>query len=93
MRRSSCNRLPARGSRLTPQATVPGYIATSMVPARSTLPESAVVRRMASDMREAAYREGGVTVDGLKLLGYSAAQIATHVDAARIMADQQAAMT
>ncbi len=93
MRRSNCNRLPARGSRFTPQASVPAFIATSMVPPRAGLADSAVVRRMASDMREAAYREGGLTVDGMKLLGYTPAQISTHADAARIMADQMAALT
>jgi hypothetical protein len=93
MRRSSCNRLPARGSRLHP----PGYRSClhRHVDGPGTIAPSARRRgeRMASDMREAAYREGGVTVDGLKLLGYTAAQIAAHADAARIIADQQAAMT
>lgn len=92
-RRSHCNRLPARGSRLLPQATVPDFIDTSMVPARSTLPESKIVSRMASDMREAAYREGGLTENGMKLLGYTPAQIKLHADAARQLADQQAALT
>lgn len=94
MRRRHCNRLPARGgSRLTPQAKVPSFIETSMVPARSGLDPVQTVERMASDMRECAYREGGLTREGLELLGYSGSQIDAHASAARRMANQQAVMS
>lgn len=95
MRRSRhCNRLPALGgSRLTPQAKVPAFIDTSMVPARAGLDPVQTVERMASDMREAAYREGGMTREGLELLGYSGSQIDAHVAAARSMANKLAVMS
>lgn len=91
--RSSCNRLHARGSAVPPQATIPVFIETSLVPARAGLAGSSAVQRMASDMREAAYREGGVTREGLELLGYTPAQIDTLAADARRLAHQQAALT
>lgn len=93
MRRSTCNRLPARGSRLIPQPVIPDYIKTSLVPARANLDPRQTVEQMASDMREAAYREGGLTREGLELLGYSTSQIDAHAAAARQMANQQAVMS
>ena len=92
-RRSSCNRLPARGSRFTPQAKVPHYIKTSMVPARAGLDPIATTRQMASDMLDAAYREGGLTQDGLLLLGYTMHQIQFCAATARELANKQAVMT
>lgn len=88
-----CKRLPPLVRPSAPQGTVPDFIATSMVPARSGLADKATVDRMASDMREAAYREGGMTRAGLELLGYTALQIDRHAPAARIKADQLAGMT
>lgn len=93
MRRSRCNRLPARGTKVSPQATVPAFIETSLVPARGSLDAKQSVRRMASDMREAAYRDGGLTRDGLELLGYTPAQIDAHAADARRLANQQAGLT
>lgn len=93
MRRRHCNRLPARGSRLIPQPTIPDYIQTSLVPARATMSPLETIERMASDMREAAYREGGLTREGLELLGYSADQINTHAAAARQLANKQAVLS
>ncbi|UPJ43903.1 hypothetical protein IVB40_07490 [Bradyrhizobium sp. 40] len=93
MRRSNCNRLPARGSRLIPQPAIPDYIKTSLVPARARLSPLETIEQMASDMREAAYREGGLTREGLELLGYSSAQIDTHVAAARQLANKQAVLS
>lgn len=93
MRRSHCNRLPARGSRLTPQPHVPSYIKSSLVRPRAALSALEAIEQMASDMREAAYREGGLTREGLELLGYSSAQIDTHAAAARQLANKQAVMS
>lgn len=94
MRRSRhCNRLGGRPARLARQAAVPAYIDTSMVPARSGLSGLAAVERMASDMREAAYREGGLTREGMELLGWSKIQIDLYVIAARDLANKQAVMT
>lgn len=93
MRRSHCNRLPARGSRLAPQPTIPGFIKTSLVRARAALSPLETVEQMASDMREAAYREGGLTREGLELLGYSSQQIDTHACAARQLANKQAVLS
>lgn len=94
MRRSTrCNRLPARGSRFTPQVAVPAFIPTSMVPPRAALSDDDTVKRMASDMREAAYREGGLTREGLQLLGYTDKQIDAHAGAARRLANEQAVMS
>lgn len=92
-RRSTCNKLPA-ARRPQPQiVSVSPLIDSSLVRARSLLKGDAVVRTMASDMREAAYREGGLTEFGLELLGYTAEQITAHVPAARAMADQMAGAT
>lgn len=93
MRRSRCNRLPARGSSFSAQHKVPDYIQTSMVPARAGLNPSECVLRMASDMREASYREGGLTREGLELLGYTGLQIDAHVAAARKLANELAVMS
>lgn len=90
----NCNRLPAAPShRLAPQATVPAFIDTSMVPARAGLSDAQAVARMASDMRECLYREGGLTREGLELLGYTPAQIDSHAPKARRLANAQAVMT
>jgi hypothetical protein len=48
---------------------------------------------MASDMREASHREGGMTRDDLERLGYTAAQIDEHGAAARQLANRQAVMS
>jgi hypothetical protein len=68
-------------------------IGTCVVAPRSTMDKATATRQMASDMREAAYREGGMTEDGLMLLGYSDQQIATLVKPARALADQLAALS
>lgn len=88
-----CNRLPAAHSRLVRQATVPHFIATSMVSARAGLSGNAAVQRMASDMREAAYREGGLTIEGMELLGWTRSQINALCADARTLANAQAVMT
>jgi hypothetical protein len=93
MRRSHCNRLPSRASRLPPQPSIPGYIKSSLVAPRAALGPIETIEQMASDMREAAYREGGLTREGLELLGYSSTQIDTHAGAARQLANKQAVMS
>ncbi len=85
-----CNRLPGRREpRSRPAATVPAFIDSSLVPARSQLSGAAAIARMAQDMREAAYREGGLTEDGMALLGWTAGQIKLHVVDARTLANRQ----
>lgn len=89
-----CNRLSARpGTTLRAHATVPAFIETSMVPARAGLSADAATKRMASDMREAAYRDGGLTKEGLELLGYSPEQISALAPKARRLANELAVMT
>lgn len=94
MRRSSrCNRLPGASNTQKPQPAIPTFIASSLVPARAALSRDDAIRQMASDMREAAHREGGMTAEGLELLGYTPEQIATLVRPARLMANKIAALT
>lgn len=92
-RRSRCNRLPSRGSRFTSQATVPRYIETSLVQARAALSDAEATTRMASDMREALAREGGLDREDLERLGFTGQQIDRLHRPARLMANLQAAAT
>lgn len=93
MRRSNCNRLPAMRRPALPYASVAKFIPTSMVPARSGLSGKAAIERMASDMREAAYREGGLTREGMELLGWTSSQIDSLAKDARTLANTQAVMS
>lgn len=89
-----CNRLPGcRQPRSRPQPAIPAYIETSLVPARAGLSGDNAVARMAQDMREAAYREGGLTEDGMALLGWTPGQIKLHAADARTLANRQAVMS
>ncbi|UGY14170.1 hypothetical protein HAP48_0037280 [Bradyrhizobium septentrionale] len=45
---------------------------------------------MADDMREASYREGGLTEDDLERKGFTRAQIKAHAADARALAQQLA---
>ena len=76
-----------------PQGRVPDFIDTSLVRARSALTDRQATEQMASDMREAAYREGGLTEHGLELLGYKPSQIKTLAGPARILANEQAGLS
>ncbi|WP_407155203.1 hypothetical protein [Bradyrhizobium sp. STM 3557] len=91
MRRSRyCNRLPSRPMPVrVPAAHIPAYVDTSLVSARALLGADETVKRMASDMREASHREGGITREDLQLLGWTPAQINDHADAARRLANEQ----
>lgn len=93
MRRSTCNRLPAMRRPALPYASVAKLIDTSLVRARCTLSGKAALEQMASDMREAAYREGGLTRDGMELLGWTGAQIDSLARDARALANTQAVMS
>lgn len=88
-----CNTLPGVTSQTKPSIRIAPFIASSLVPARSAMKRDDAIRQMASDMREAAHREGGVTAEGLELLGYTPEQIASLVRPARVMANQLAALT
>ncbi|WP_128089575.1 hypothetical protein [Bradyrhizobium viridifuturi] len=90
MRRTFCNRLPAAGRALSALAIVPDYIDTALVKPRAPLSPSETVRRMADDMREASYREGGLTEDDLERKGFTRAQIKAHAADARALAQQLA---
>lgn len=91
IRRTS--RLPGVTTTFQPRPSIPGYIGTSFVQPRAGLPDDAAKRQMASDMREAYHREGGVTRDDLKLLGWTGGQIDRLADAARIRAQAMSGMT
>lgn len=93
MRRSHCNRLPAATRPRPVQPSIAPFVDTSLVPARAGLDATATVAQMASDMREASHREGGMTRDDLERLGYTAAQIDTHAAAARARANELAVMS
>lgn len=85
-------RLPGVTTTFQPQPTIPCYIATSFVKPRAGLPDDVAKRQMASDMREASHREGGMTRDDLKLLGWTGAQIDRLGDAARVRAQAMSGM-
>lgn len=86
-------RMPGVTSTPRPRPTIPNFIDTSLVRARSALSDGEATRQMASDMREAAYREGGLTEHGLELLGYTPRQITSLVPPARIMANELAGLS
>jgi hypothetical protein len=75
MRRSTCNRLPAAGTTLRPQASVSALIDTSLVKPRATLRGETAVAQLAEDMRQNGQREGGVTDRDLELLGWTSGQL------------------
>ena len=87
-RRSTCNRLPARRIKQRSRPSIPDFIATALVAPRAGLSPSDTVTRMAEDMREAAYREGGVSEADLLRRGYTATQIKLHGEDARALAQQ-----
>lgn len=89
-RRRFNNRGPGRSLPQPPYGSVPAFIDTALTPPRAGLTETATVKRMAEDMREAAYREGGVSETDLLGRGYTPAQIKLHGDAARKLAQQLA---
>lgn len=88
-----CNTLPGVASAPKPLPKIAPFIASSLVPARSAMKPADAIRQMASDMREAAHREGGVTSEGLELLGYTPEQIIALVRPARVMANKLAELT
>jgi hypothetical protein len=83
-----CNRLPGISRLLPPQAAVPAFIATSFIKPRAAMGPAETVRQMAEDMRAAEAREGGISADELKTLGFTAGQIKTHGDDARTLAQR-----
>jgi hypothetical protein len=89
-RRRYCNRLPGKARSLPVLPSIPAFIDTALTGPRARLSPSETVRRMAEDMREAAYREGGVSEADLLGRGYTAAQIKLHVEAARARAQELA---
>ncbi len=90
MRRTSCNRLPAARRPQAAQAAVPDYIDTALVRPRAPLSPSETIKRMADDMREASYREGGLTEEDLERKGFTRAQVKAYAADARIMAQHLA---
>lgn len=89
-RRRFNNRGPGRSLPQPPYGSVPAFIDTALTPPRGGLTETNTVKRMAEDMREGAYREGGVSESNLLGLGYTRAQLKLHGAAARAMAQQLA---
>lgn len=86
-------RLPGVASTPRPQPKIPRFIASSMVPPRAAMADSDAKRQMADDMREGGQREGGMTRDGLLLLGWLPSQIDRLADAARVRAQSLSVMT
>lgn len=76
-----------------PFPKIPGFIASALVPPRATLKGAAAVQQMADDFRQAAYREGGITRDGLSLLGWTSIQIDTLAAKAREVAQRDAVVS
>lgn len=85
-------RMPGTTTIFQPRPTIPDFIPTSFVQPRGLMPDSTAIGQMAEDMREATYREGGVTEDDLKVKGWSAGQIKRLGDDARQLAQQRASM-
>lgn len=92
MQSRRARRLPGITSAIKPQPRISPLIDTCVVRPRCTMDRNAAIQQMASDMREASYREGGLTETGLQLLGYSDDQIAELVKPARALADRLAAV-
>lgn len=90
MRRTACNRLPSLRRTLVPQLRVPTYIDTALVKPRSDLSPNETIKRMADDMRQAGYREGGITEGDLEQLGFTRGQIKTYGADARALAQRLA---
>jgi hypothetical protein len=93
MRRSTCNTLPATRRLAPAYGRVPDFIASSAVKPRAAMSASEAVRQMAEDMRQAEYREGGVSADDLEALGFTRAQIKTHGADARARAQALAGVS
>lgn len=86
-RRSTCNTLPGRaGTTLPAQAAVSGIIKSAVVPPRADLEGRTAMRQLAEDMRQASQREGGVSRDDLKLLGWTGTQLDLYGEMARTRA-------
>lgn len=83
-------RMPGTPSVLKPQPRIPAFIATSFVQPRAAMPDTTAIGQMADDMREGAYREGGVTEGDLALKGWTPAQIKRLSDSARELAQHRA---
>jgi hypothetical protein len=81
-----CNRLTPPASFFSARPVIPAFIASSIVKPRAQMGPAETVRQMAEDMRAAEYRDGGITADDLKTLGFTAGQIKTHGDDARLRA-------
>jgi hypothetical protein len=75
------------------QIDVSPIIESSFVKPRAGMDDGAARAQMASDMREASSREGGITREGLELLGWTSLQIDRHASAARIKAQALSGMT
>lgn len=83
-------RLPGVTTAFRPQPRVPDYIATSFVRPRAAMPDNTAIGQMAEDMREGAYREGGVTETDLMVRGWTPAQIKRLAAPARQLAQHRA---
>ncbi|CAM5403560.1 hypothetical protein AFEL58S_02075 [Afipia felis] len=83
------SRLPGLTSILKPQPTIPGFIESTISKPRASLSDAAAIKQMASDMRDASMREGGITRDDLELLGFTPGQIDRCVTDARMLAQAQ----
>lgn len=75
------------------QSDIPGFIATSLVKPRAAMNADDALRQMADDMRNAAYREGGINADDLEALGFTPDQIKAHGREASRKAHALSAMT
>lgn len=93
MRRSHCNRLPglSRGTSAVP--SIPAFIATSFVYPRANMTDAQATAQMAEDMRQAAYREGGVSELDLEILGFTPRQIRELSGHARRVAQARSVAT
>lgn len=83
-------RLPGVTTAFAPRPRIPTYIPTSFVQPRAAMADRTAIVRMAEDMREGAYREGGVTEHDLQVIGWLPAQIKRFGERARELAQRRA---
>jgi hypothetical protein len=85
-----CNRLPGVTSAPPRSITISAIIESSIAKPRSELTDFAAVGQLAEDMRTAYQREGGISRDELRGLGWTDAQLDNLAERARSRAQQLA---
>jgi hypothetical protein len=72
-----------RAAELHAAALLERIVPTALPPARAALEGAAAIHQMAEDFRTMVTRDAGVTAYDLRRVGWTAAQISAHAEAAR----------